>query len=193
MYGDPMPGTYRKRRVGSKKRPRRNKQLDATIAQRVAELRVKKQMAQVDLGRLLERSDAATAAHKLENAKSGFSLQDLVTLAKHFDVSLDQLVRGVTPDTDGTLTDDEIKQVLDQYAASDVERREFAEHQRIHRDHRVTASYIHVFLLALRRGRSLERAADEALAASARDSAVQETGSAERLPPGELRRRRKRE
>jgi transcriptional regulator with XRE-family HTH domain len=185
-----MPVTYRKRRVASRKRARRDKTLDLEIGTRVAELRVNKGMPQVELGRFLKRQDAAGQAHKLESGKSGFSLADLVKLADHFGVTLDYLIRG--SETDAPLTNEEVDTVLKRYAASEHERNEFAAHRRLYRDHRITTSYVHVFLLVLRRDRPLEEAADAALNAQARDSAKLESGEATRVPPDALRKRRKR-
>jgi transcriptional regulator with XRE-family HTH domain len=186
-----MPATYRKRRVVARKRVRRDKDLDQAIARRVAELRIKNQMSQVELGRFLGRQDAATAAHKLETAKTGFSISDLIALADKFGVTLDKLIRGFDPESDESLTDAEIDTVMRQYAATDAERAEFTAHRKLYRDHRITTSYLMVFLLVLRRDRNVAQAADAAVNAAARDAAVAESGSTTRVPPGELRRRRK--
>lgn len=175
--------------MASRKRARRDKTLDLEIGARVAKLRAARGMAQVDLGRLLLRQDSAGQAYKWETGKAGFSLNDLVKLAEHFGVTLDYLIRG--SESDAPLTGEEIETVLNQYAASAEERQEFAAHRRLYRDHRITTSYVHVFLLVLRKDRNVEAAADAALNAAARDRGIVEGGDASQVPSGVLRKRRK--
>lgn len=171
---------------------RRDRDLDKAIGARVQQVRLKHGMSQVDLGRLLGRTDASGGGHKVETGKVGFTLSALKAVADRFDVSLDWLVRGADPKgVDPVLSEAELDLVLIQLGASADEREVFAAHRRVYSQQRITSAYAMAFLLGRRSGATVEHAVDQAVMAQAREAAIAETGSAERAKPNALRRRKK--
>ncbi len=171
----------------------RDEELDGQIGARVRQAREAKNMTQVDLGRILGRKSPASAMHKAEKGIVGLNASDLKKIADQLDVSLDWLIRGEQPKgLDPILTVADRDRILDQFQASSEARAALAENLAMYTHHRVTASYVVGFLLGYRTSNDPQAAADSAVLAAARDAAIAETGSAERLKPGALRKRRKR-
>lgn len=170
----------------------RDRDLDREIGARVAELRQKHGMSQVDLGRLLGRI-SPSSPHKYETGKVGLTLGALIKIAERFDTSLDRLIRNAEPKgVEPMLDDAQIDAVLTQLAATDAERAVFADHRRLYTHQRITAAYVLAFLFGRRSNASVEQAVDAAVLATAREAAIAETGSAERAKPDALRKRKKR-
>jgi transcriptional regulator with XRE-family HTH domain len=166
--------------------------LDEAIGARVRQIRLKRGVKQVDIGRLLNRESPSTSAHKIEKGLVGLTLVDLKTIADHLDISLDWLVRGTDPKgIDSALNESELERVLDQLGATADERAVFAAHRHLYAQQRITAAYAMAFLLGRRSGATVEGAVDQAVTAQAREAAIAETGSAKRAKPDALRRRRK--
>lgn len=169
----------------------RDRGLDKEIGARIREIRIKAGVSQVALGRILDRKQPASSMHKYEKGENGLNPNDLKKIAEHFKVSLDLIIRGVEPKgLDPTLTQAEIDTILQQFGATPIERSVFEKHQRMYASARITSAYLVAFLLGHRSHGDVEKAVDEATSAVARDAAIAESGSAERVEPGALRKRR---
>lgn len=169
----------------------RDRDLDRAIGQRVAQARKRKNVSKVELARKLGRADANASAQKYEKGESGLSPSDLLKISDELDVSLDWLIRGVHPKHEIVeLSPAEIDGVLDHFGATAEERAAFAEHRAIYAHNRVTAAYVDVFLHGRRSHKDPARIVRETVAATAREAAIAESGSATRVKPGELRRRK---
>ena len=171
----------------------RDEELDKEIGARIRQLLEERGASQADLGRLLERKQASTNAYKYVTGRSGLDIKSIKKIAEHFDVSTDQLIRGIAPKgVEPLLEEADLETLFTQLRASPLERDLFAQHLRIYTQHRVTSSYVTGFLLGHRMHGTLQGAVDAAVLEKSREAAIAETGSAKRAEPNALRKRRAR-
>ncbi len=161
---------YRKPRM-----PRRDAQLDREIGARIREARVNKGIAQAALGRTLGRKSSGSM-WKYEEGKAGLPPVALAKIAELLDVSLDWLINGNDRvGQDPVLSEADQEKLLRYHHATKEERAQWAEFLQVHTNNRIITGLVVGFLAGMRaKNATLEKAADAAITAAARDVGVDE-------------------